>query len=100
MATALAVGGRVGAVLVAMVGRRSPFLLWSGFAVMSGLFVPLLITFGPLMISARRLSRCALIRRRLLLLESSIVFLCQKAIRLPDLLRGDRNVRQPDAFRQ
>ena len=107
MATALALRRRVGLVIFTpMVGRRSS-LPWSGLAV-GGSFLPGLVPVSLLGVPGLgfpsagllRLSRCTLIRRRLLLLESSIIFLGQKAIRLPDLLRGDRIGGQRDTLGQ
>jgi len=66
--------------------------------------VPLLAVPGLGLTSAgtfiSRLSRRALIGRRLLRLERSIVFLCQKAVRLANASGGDCPGGQLDAFLQ
>lgn len=115
MAAALSRLGRVGLAFLAAaaVSRRSAVTLLSGIVaqvsrsgrilLLPGLgTVPLLGVPGLGFPSAGllRLSRCALIRRRLLPLESSVILFRQKAVWLPNFLRGDRNARQPDAFRQ
>jgi hypothetical protein len=83
--------------IAVLVGRSGRILLLPGLVPVPLLGVPGL-GFPSAGTFISRLSRRALIRRRLLRLERSIVFLCQKAVRLANRSRSDGAIGQPDAF--
>jgi hypothetical protein len=88
--------------IAVLVGRSGRILLLPGLVPVPLLGVPGLgfPSAGTFLAFARisRLSRRALIRRRLPRLERSIILFCQKAVRLANRSRSDGAIGQPDAF--